>query len=142
MDDTTNDIENTNNKELQRLVSQLQQKVDALEQRISQLENQSNNSSDIPAISDGGFVVDGIHFGRNGFPDDKIDYVESNTYRIENGVTTDINTGRMQYEYDSNGRASKYGPYTISYSGRTYAYTTETDNGTTKSYIEQIYHLK
>lgn len=142
MENSTNNLENVPEGELIKLISQLQQKVDALEQRISQLEKQADNSNEVPVISDGGFVVDGIHFGRSGFPDEIIDYVESKTYRIVNGVATDINTGRLEYEYDSKGRIFKYGDYTISYSGRTYTYTMETENETTKSYVEQVFHLK
>lgn len=136
------DLDNATDSELRKLVSQLQQEVNSLKQRVAQLEGQINNQGSGSVASDGGFEVDGIHFGRDGFPDEKVDYMESSGYTIVNGVGTDSQPGRTQYEFDSKGRIYKYGSITLSYSGRTYTYTTESQNGTTKTHSELTYHLK
>lgn len=136
------DLDNATDSELRKLVSQLQQEVNSLKQRVAQLEGQISSQGGGSVVSDGGFEVDGIHFSRSGFPDEKIDYIESTSYKIINGVRTDSQPGRTQYEFDSKGRISKYGSYTLSYSGRTYTYITESESGTTKTHSEQIYHLK
>lgn len=128
--------------ELRSLVSQLQQEVNSLKQKVAELESKLNGSGGSPSSSDGGFVVDGIHFGRNGFPDDKIKQIVTTGYYIIDGKRTDSEPSTSIYEYDTKGRICRQAGYAITYSDKSYTYIFDTYNGTTKTHSELVYTLQ
>ena len=135
-------LEKMTDSELRTLVSQLQQEVNSLKQRVAQLETQISNVGTSSPATGVGFDVDGIHFDNMGFPEDRIDYTESSSYYIINGVRTDNPTTTSQYEYDSKGRIIKQGINIYSYSGRTYKSTYDSQNENSTTHSEITYHLK
>ena len=124
--------------ELRNLVSKLQQEVNTLKNRVAELESKLSTATS----SDGGFEVDGIHFNRGGFPDDKIDKVVTSGYYIINGQRTDSESSTGIYEYDSKGRICRQGNGIYTYSNKAYSYITDTDTGTTQTHGETTFHLK
>lgn len=132
----------TSDSELRNLVTQLQQEVKSLKQRVAELESKLGSSSGSPSSTGSGFDVDGIHFSKAGFPEDKIDRVTQSSYYINNGQRTDNETTTTYYEYDSKGRIQNAYGQVYTYSDKSYKIAYDTESGSVKMHTEHTYYLK
>ena len=132
----------TSDSELRNLVTQLQQEVKSLKQRVAELESKLGSSSGSPSSTGSGFDVDGIHFSKAGFPEDKIDRIVGSSYYINNGQRTDNETTTTYYEYDYKGRVQRANSQVYTYSDKSYKITYDIDSGGTKTHTEYTYYLK
>jgi hypothetical protein len=110
-------IDNMNDSELRKLVAELQQEVNNLKDRVAELERKNRNSSSNDSRNNndigGEFIVDGMHFGRDGNCTDPIDYYggsNSDGYQIIDGVRIALEPSDVRYKfsYDSFGRIASF----------------------------------
>jgi hypothetical protein len=117
-------IDNMNDSELRKLVAELQQEVNDLKERVAALERNNDTG--------GEFVVDGMHFGRDGNCTDPVDYYgysSSDDYEIIDGVRVSPNShdASYHYTYDSYGRIESFwNDKTERFEKTTYSYSNKT----------------